>query len=43
VLEVIEAVRRVSGRNFAVSHADRRTGDPAAIVADSAKIQSALG
>jgi UDP-glucose 4-epimerase len=43
VLEVIEAVKRVSGRNFAVSHADRRPGDPAAIVADSAKIQSALG
>ena len=43
VLEVIEAVKRVSGRNFAVSHADRRAGDPAAIVADSAKIQSALG
>ena len=34
VLEVIEAVKRVSGRNFAVSHADRRPGDPAAIVAD---------
>ena len=43
VLEVIEAVKRVSGRNFAVSTAERRPGDPAAIVADSAKIQSDLG
>ncbi len=43
VLDVIEAVKRASGRNFAVITADRRPGDPAAIVADSAKIQSALG
>jgi len=43
VLEVIEAVKRVSGRNFAVNSAERRPGDPAAIVADSAKIQSDLG
>ena len=34
VLEVIEAVKRASGRNFAVITADRRPGDPAAIVAD---------
>src|SRR5213075_226645 len=38
VLEVIEAVKRVSGRNFAVITADRRPGDPVAIVADSTKI-----
>jgi UDP-glucose 4-epimerase len=43
VLEVIEAVKRASGRNFAVITADRRPGDPAAIVADSTKIKSALG
>jgi UDP-glucose 4-epimerase len=43
VLEVIDAVKRVSGRNFAVVTADRRPGDPAAIVADSTKIQSVLG
>ena len=43
VLDVIEAVKRVSGRNFAVVTADRRPGDPAAIVADSSKIQAALG
>jgi UDP-glucose 4-epimerase len=43
VLEVIDAVKRVSGRNFAVITADRRPGDPAAIVADSTKIKSALG
>jgi UDP-glucose 4-epimerase len=43
VLEVIEAVKRVSGRSFLVSTAERRHGDPAAIVADSAKIRSSLG
>lgn len=43
VLEVIEAVKRVSGRNFEVRTADRRPGDPAAIVAASDKIRSALG
>jgi UDP-glucose 4-epimerase len=43
VLEVIEAVKRVSGRNFAVKLAPRRAGDPAAIVADPARIRSQLG
>lgn len=43
VLEVIEAVKRASGRNFAVIHSDRRPGDPAAIVADSSKIRAAFG
>jgi UDP-glucose 4-epimerase len=43
VLEVIEAVKRVSGRNFAVRLAPRRPGDPAAIVADPTRIRSQLG
>jgi UDP-glucose 4-epimerase len=43
VLEVIDAVKRVSGRNFAVMVSDRRPGDPAAIVADSTKIRTMLG
>ena len=43
VLEVIEAVRRVSGRDFAVRYAPRRAGDPPEIVADSTKIRSRLG
>jgi UDP-glucose 4-epimerase len=43
VLDVIEAVKRVSGRNFAVIQTDRRPGDPAAIVADSSKIRTAFG
>jgi UDP-glucose 4-epimerase len=33
VLEVIDAVKRVSGNNFNVRMADRRPGDPVAIVA----------
>jgi UDP-glucose 4-epimerase len=40
---VIDAVKRASGRNFAVVTTERRPGDPAAIVADSTKIQAALG
>jgi UDP-glucose 4-epimerase len=43
VLEVVEAVKRVSGRDFEVVLAGRRPGDPATIVACSAKIRSALG
>jgi UDP-glucose 4-epimerase len=43
VLEVIEAVKRVSGRNFAIRYADRRPGDPAAIVAGVARIRAQLG
>lgn len=43
VLEVIQAVKRISGRNFEVRLADRRPGDPAAIVAASDKIRAALG
>jgi UDP-glucose 4-epimerase len=42
VLEVIEAVKRVSGRALPVTFAERRAGDPAEIVADSRKLQAAL-
>jgi len=43
VLEVIEAVKRVSGCDFAVNLAARRPGDPAAIVADGRRIRTTLG
>ena len=43
VLEVIDAVKRVAGRDFAVCYATRRPGDPPEIVADSAKIRGKLG
>jgi UDP-glucose 4-epimerase len=43
VLEVIEAVKRVSGRDFKVELAARRPGDPAMIVADPARIRMQLG
>src|SRR6202012_5038908 len=42
VLETIEAVRRVSGRNFAVQYAPRRPGDIMTMVADTARIRSTL-
>lgn len=42
VLEVIEAVRRISGRNFAVQYADRRPGDSGAVVADISRMQATL-
>jgi UDP-glucose 4-epimerase len=42
VLETIEAVRRVSGRNFAVQYAPRRPGDIMAMVADTSRIQATL-
>jgi len=42
VLETIEAVRRVSGRNFAVSYAPRRPGDIMSMVADTNRIRATL-
>src|SRR6195952_5295948 len=42
VLETIEAVRRVSGRNFAVQYAPRRSGDIMTMIADSSRIRSTL-
>jgi UDP-glucose 4-epimerase len=42
VLETIEAVRRVSGRNFAVQYAPRRPGDIMTMVADTTRIRSML-
>jgi UDP-glucose 4-epimerase len=43
VHQVIAAVKRVSGNDFPVKLSPRRAGDPAAIVAASAKIRSELG
>jgi UDP-glucose 4-epimerase len=43
VLEVIDAVKRVSGVDFAVKMGPARAGDPAAIVAASDKIRADLG
>jgi UDP-glucose 4-epimerase len=42
VLEVIGTVKKVSGVDFAVSTTGRRPGDPAGIVANNARILSAL-
>ncbi len=43
VLEVIEAVRRVFGRDFAVETGARRAGDAAAVVANSDLARAELG
>ena len=43
VLEVIEAVRRVTGRDFPVTLAERRPGDPAVLVGNSEKAKRVLG
>jgi UDP-glucose 4-epimerase len=42
VLEVIDTVKRVSGKDFPVVLGDRRAGDPAAIVASPALIKARL-
>lgn len=42
VLQVIDAVRRVSGRDFPVEMAARRPGDPVALVADVSRIRASL-
>lgn len=43
VLEVIDTVKRVSGRDFPVGVGPRRPGDPSAIVASPALIMDRLG
>jgi UDP-glucose 4-epimerase len=43
VREVIDAVRRVSGRNFEVRVAPRRSGDAVAVVADATRCRDELG
>src|SRR5512142_295558 len=42
VLETIEAVRRVSGRNFAIQYAPRRPGDIMTMVADTSRMRTTL-
>ncbi len=42
VLEVIDAVRRISGRDFPVEISPRRAGDPPALVANASRIRSTL-
>jgi UDP-glucose 4-epimerase len=43
VLEVIDAVRRVSGKDFTVEMGARRPGDAAAVVADSSLARAEFG
>ena len=43
VLEVIESVRRVTGRPIVIEECERRPGDPAVLVASSEKIKAELG
>ncbi len=43
VLEVIESVRRVTGRDVSVRLADRRAGDPPELIADPTAARDALG
>lgn len=43
VSEVIAAVRRVTGRDFAVKQEPRRAGDPPRLVADARQARAALG
>ncbi|MEM9590781.1 MAG: UDP-glucose 4-epimerase GalE [Pseudomonadota bacterium] len=43
VLEVVDAVKRISGVDFPVQSVDRRPGDPPALVAGASRIHSTLG
>jgi UDP-glucose 4-epimerase len=43
VLEVLDAVKRVAGKDMDIRYSPRRPGDPAAIVAASSKIRDQLG
>ena len=43
VLEVIDSVKRITGREFKVTLSDRRAGDPAKLVGSSEKAMKVLG
>jgi UDP-glucose 4-epimerase len=43
VRQVIDTVKRVSGVDFTVHEAERRAGDPAAVVARADKVRNRLG
>jgi UDP-glucose 4-epimerase len=43
VREVVSAVKRISGSDFAVREVPRRPGDPAALVAGAKRIEQVLG
>jgi UDP-glucose 4-epimerase len=43
VLEVIDSVRRVTGKDIPIEECERRPGDPAVLVASSEKIKAELG
>lgn len=43
VREIIDAVKRVSGKDFTINEGERRAGDPSALFADPSKIRSELG
>lgn len=43
VLEMLDAARRISGRDIPATMADRRPGDPARLVASAARAREALG
>lgn len=43
VMQVIDTARRVTGREIAFEHAPRRAGDPAVLVAASARARDVLG
>lgn len=43
VLELVDAVQRITGRKLKVSLEDRRHGDPDVLVADNTKAKSVLG
>jgi UDP-glucose 4-epimerase len=43
VREVIETVKRISGKDFEARNAPRRPGDPAAVIAAPGKIREVLG
>ncbi len=43
VLEVVDSVRRVTGKNFKANLTDRRPGDPAKLVGASSKAKDILG
>jgi UDP-glucose 4-epimerase len=43
VLEVIEAAKKVTGKNFPVNIAGRRAGDPPSLIADASKARRVLG
>lgn len=43
VIEIIDTVKRVTGKDFKIEYVERRTGDPAVLIGNNLRAKNVLG